>query len=358
LIDQLLADDLAAADPLPERRGILLGTRASGEEMRLAPHSGGLLIAGPSGGGKSTMMIGILERLAERAHQFCLVDPEGDYSEIENGTVVGDSQLPPSLQEIFQLLDQPDQQVVVNLLGIQLADRPAFFGSLLARLLDLRTKKGRPHWIVADEAHHLMPATGFPSAQTLPRETDGIALLTVHPERVAPAALALVDVVVALGDTAAKTLDNFADVVSIEHPNVGQVALATGDSLVWARRTQEPPFRMRIAPSRADRRRHVRKYAEGELGEDKSFYFRGPEGRLNLRAQNLQLFAQIAEGVDDETWDFHRRRGDFSRWFRVAIKDDALADQAQAIERDQSLSPAESRKRIRAAIEQRYTLPA
>src|SRR6266446_10126510 len=55
----------------------------------------------------------------------------------------------------------------------------------------------------------------------------------------------------------------------------------------------------------AQRLRHSRKYAEGELGEDKSFYFRGQEGSLNLRAQNLVLFLQIAEGVDDGTWLYH-----------------------------------------------------
>lgn len=358
LIDKLLADDLAEADATIARRGILLGTRESGEEVRLAPHRSGLLIAGPSGSGKSTMMIGILERLAERAYQFCLVDPEGDFGGIENGTVVGDSQQPPSLQEIFQLLDQPAEQVIVNLLGVQLADRAAFFSTLLTRLMDLRTKTGRPHWIVADEAHHLLPATGYPAAQTLPQETDGIALLTVHPERVAQAALALVDVVVAVGDTAAKTLDDFASALGIEPPSGGQAALTSGEALVWVRHSQEPPFSMHIAPSRADRRRHVRKYAEGELGEDKSFYFRGPGNQLNLRAQNLVLFAQMADGVDDETWGYHLRRGDCSRWFRDDIKDGELADEAEAVERDSSLSPAESRKRIRAAIERRYTLPA
>jgi len=50
------------------------------------------------------------------------------------------------------------------------------------------------------------------------------------------------------------------------------------------------PFRLRSAPGRTERRRHQRKYAEGDLGADKSFYFRGPAGALNLRAQNLTLF--------------------------------------------------------------------
>ena len=67
---------------------------------------------------------------------------------------------------------------------------------------------------------------------------------------------------------------------------------------------------------RQDRKRHTRKYAEGALGEDKSFYFRGPEAKLNLRAQNLTMFLQIGEGVDDATWLHHLRAGDYSRWMR------------------------------------------
>src|SRR5437763_1621565 len=47
--------------------------------------------------------------------------------------------------------------------------------------------------------------------------------------------------------------------------------------------------------SKAERRRHRRKYADGELPPDRSFFFRGPNGKLNLRAQNLQMFLQIAE---------------------------------------------------------------
>jgi len=70
------------------------------------------------------------------------------------------------------------------------------------------------------------------------------------------------------------------------------------------------------------------------------------------------MFKQIADGVDDVTWDFHLRRHDISVWFRDVIKDDALASEALAIEDAHELTPASSRARIRQAIERRYTAPA
>ena len=69
------------------------------------------------------------------------------------------------------------------------------------------------------------------------------------------------------------------------------------------------------------------------------------------------MFMQIADGIDDDTWRFHLDRGDYSRWFREMIKDDDLARAAEGIERQPEPSPADSRARVRAAIEARYTLP-
>ena len=80
-----------------------------------------------------------------------------------------------------------------------------------------------------------------------------------------------------------------------------------------------------------------------------------PAGKLNLRAHNLAVFLQLADGVDEETWLHHLRHGDYARWFRDAIKDDGLAEEAGRIEREAGLTAAESRARVRAAIEQRYT---
>src|SRR5439155_4102148 len=118
------------------------------------------------------------------------------------------------------------------------------------------------------------------------------------------------------------------------------------------------PSWIRLARTRAAHQRHVRKYAEGELPPDRSFVFRGPENKLKLRAQNLKAFEQLAEGVDDATWLHHLRRADYSRWFRDGIKDEELAREVERIERDESLSPQESRERIHDAMDKRYTLPA
>jgi len=87
------------------------------------------------------------------------------------------------------------------------------------------------------------------------------------------------------------------------------------------------------------------------------FLFHGPEGKLNLKAQNLAIFLQIADGLDDETWLFHLKNGDVSRWFRNVIKDPELAVEAELMERG-DVSAKESRKHIRAEIEERYILAA
>ena len=167
--------------------------------------------------------------------------------------------------------------------------------------------------------------------------------------------LSSVDLIVAIGESPAETLATFAATLGEPAPPVSAERLAAGEAIAWWRRPAREPFRFRTIPPRAERRRHLRKYASGELGEDKSFYFRGPDGKLNLRAQNLQLFLQLADGVDDETWTWHLRQSDYSRWFREAIKDDDLAAEVERIERESGLSAGESRARLRERVQERYT---
>ncbi len=114
--------------------------------------------------------------------------------------------------------------------------------------------------------------------------------------------------------------------------------------------------RFRVAPREVEHRRHIRKYTEGELPPDRSFYFRGPEERLNLRAANLIRFCELAEGVDEATWEHHLRAGDYSRWMREMIKDPELGDEVQAIERARDASPLEARRQVLAVVRRRYAV--
>jgi len=72
----------------------------------------------------------------------------------------------------------------------------------------------------------------------------------------------------------------------------------------------------------------------------------------------MNLFTQLAEGVDDETWNFHLKNADYSRWLRESVKDREVADQVAAIENDPRLRPSESRSQIIDAIRKHYTAPA
>lgn len=357
LIDRLVASDLAGLESRLARHAVALGT-AGDEEVRLSPYGVNVLLAGTSGSGKSTFATGFLERLDERAYQFCIVDPEGDYEHFEPAVVLGDGDRAPLVKEAVEVLARPDRNCVVNLLAVGMAGRPAFFDELFATLLELRSRTGRPHWIVIDETHHLLPASWTPTPHAPAERPHGLMLITVHPDRVASVVLSSVDLIVAIGDSPAETLGTFAATLGEPVPPVPPERPAPGEAIAWWRRPARDPFRFRTIPPRVERRRHLRKYVEGELGEDKSFYFRGPEGKLKLRAQNLEVFLQLADGVDDETWDHHLREGHYSRWFRDAIKDEELAAEAERIERAPGLPAKESRARLRERVEERYTGPA
>jgi hydroxymethylpyrimidine pyrophosphatase-like HAD family hydrolase len=355
LIDRLLEDDLAALESTT-RHDLPLGDVAGGDgEVRIRAYGETVLLSGPSESGKSTITGGFLERLGEAGYQFCLLDPEGDYETLEGVLIAGHKDQPPTVDEVMRLLKEPNQSVVVNLMGMPFDDRPDFFESLLPRLVEMRTKVALPHWLVIDEAHHHVPSGPGREPVLGPGDLGSCLLVTVHPDHLDRRILAAVDVIVTTGDPS-PTLKGFTKAVG-EQPPQEIPTPDQGEAVIW-RRGGGPPQVFKIVPAKVERRRHLRKYAEGELPDDRSFYFRGPDGRLNLRAQNLSLFMQLANGVDDETWSHHLSRGDYSSWLRNGIKDEDLADQARKIEEDDSLSPKESREMLGALIAERYTLPA
>ena len=358
LVAQMLDDDLSRHASRLQRHDILLGKDPRDLDVTLSPYDASALIVGTSGGGKSTIATGLVERLCKKGYNFCVIDPEGDYDALAQAAVLGSPDRAPSVDECMQLLAKPDQNAVFNLLGIKFADRPAFFMSLFARVRDLRTKTGRPHWLIVDEAHHVMPADWKPTDIALPQRLDGVFLVSINPAAVAKSALQLVETVIIKGDQPREMLREFAQAVSIKPPESGIDKVPVESALLWHKDGRDAPQLVRIEPNKTERKRHLRKYAEGVLGQERSFYFRGAEGKLKLRAQNLIAFTDLADGVDEDTWLYHWRRGDVSDWVRTCIKDPELAEKVAAIEHEDPDNAMATRQRVRELIEATYTLPA
>lgn len=356
LADELIANDLLRMEGNIERHLLSAGRRMNGTEVRIPPYGRNVLIAGPSGSGKSTLTAALIERLIDKAYQVCIIDPEGDYGTLASVVCLGNPQRAPSVNEVLSILEDPAINLAVNLLGLTLDDRPFFFAQLIPSLQAMRARTGRPHWLVLDEAHHMLPQTWGHAGSTLPRKLGETILVTVHPDHLAPEVIAPIDLVFAVGNSPERTLGKFAAATARGLTWPQQLTHTRGNVVAWFVSEGKAPFSMQPVRGRAERIRHHRKYAQGDLRYH-SFYFRGPEGRHNLKAQNLAVFCQIATGIDEATWLFHLRRNDYSRWFRDAIRDSWLAEQAEPIERRSDLSAQQTRQAICELVSARYTLP-
>ena len=354
LIDRLIDTDLAEFESSASQDCLVIG-RIGDKRVRLSPYGRNILVCGPSASGKSTAVIGLIEQIIDKRYQVCLIDPEGDYEDLKGCRTIGDETHPPSVKEVMQVLDDPDAQTTVNLTGVPGADRPGCFASLFSRVHELRLHAGRPHWLVIDEAHHVLPAEWTQVSTEVTEQLRNTILITVHPKHTSRAVLEKVNTIVVVGREPKKLFQEFAGTIDVKLPDMPERDLEQGEAAIWWLDKKELLFGMTIEPSRTDHHRHKRKYAEGQLEEERIFRFRGSADKLNLRAQNLKIFIQLAEGIDTETWLYHLKRGDYSNWFRRHIKDNELADRIAELENDESLSDKDSRERVTSAIAEKYT---
>ena len=345
---------LAGQEPF-RPRSIAVGVEDDGTPVTLPVRGPNLLVTGASGSGKSTLAGVFVERLVHDKYVVCLLDPEGDYRPLaeQEGIVVLASEPGTEAnraEEIGRLLRHRSTSVAIDLSSLDRSERVRAAARFLHAVQRLRAETGAPHWVLIDEAHHLFPRGGRVAEAMFDFEWRGVCLITSDPDQVAPSVLAVAERVLATSIAA----------VTERLPLLPRDAVPGGeldaDEALDITRSAGAPLRIRrfrVAPRETTHRRHVRKYATGRLEPEHSFHFRGPDGRLNLVAHNLETFTMLAEGVDDATWLHHFRSGDVSRWLREAIKDVGLADEVQALER--SGDAASSRRAVLEAIGRRYT---
>ncbi|MGH7312324.1 MAG: HAD hydrolase family protein [Candidatus Rokuibacteriota bacterium] len=364
VIEEHVLTDAVGFIPGLARHWLHVGRATGGDPVALPAHAVTLLVVGPSASGKSTLTGILVERLAQTARAFCLLDPEGDHEslgELEGVVVLGGKpeQSLPTAEELAQLLRQPLGRLVLNLSHLTMAEKVAYATQALGAIAGVRSAHGLPHWLIVDEAHHIVPAEGSTAVELLPMAGHSLALVTLTADQIAR------DVRQAVGVVASTDADAFRQALrtlAADRGDPGRLpkisgTLQRGEALL-ATLGERPPRAVRFEVDRREvqHRRHVRKYAEGELPPDRSFYFRGPQGALNLRAANLKRFCELAEGVDEATWSYHLGRRDYSAWMRSMIKDEQLADEVASLESNGDRPPGDARRLVLETVRRRYAV--
>jgi hypothetical protein len=249
-----------------------------------------------------------------------------------------------------QLLKEPQQNLVLCTLSVPLHDRPEFFGRLLDVLVQLRRDLSRPHWLILDEAHHLVPFPSGITADRFPSDFNNFIIISTSPHALHSAALSKIGMIITIGDNPAYPFEQFGKMLQCAVPTAIPV-LHKGEICVWERGPQAPYVARYNQPHQLQQR-HKKKYAQGDMG-DNSFIFRGEDKRLHLVANNLMLFLHIAEGIDIDTWLYHLHRKDYTNWFRKTIHDEDLAKKGEEAEK-MTDAPA-SRRHILDFIAEKYT---
>jgi hydroxymethylpyrimidine pyrophosphatase-like HAD family hydrolase/energy-coupling factor transporter ATP-binding protein EcfA2 len=352
LIDVVLQEDANVASRL--EHGIDLGRDQAGNHIHIEPYEGNVLIIGPSACGKSTLATALAEGMVRKHFEFCVIDPEGDYVDLRDAVCIGSRDLPPSTTEAMQFLDQVRVNLVVNMQALDLPQRWKLFARLLTQTSLLRARTGRPHWLVIDDAHEVLSGSHETALATIPPSAS--IFITAYPQVLAVSAIKSIDTIVALGNHPDRVLFELSK--SFDLPiTEAHTQLQPGQGLCWRRRGGPAPVAITLARPSQGHKRHAGKYAVGDVGPERSFYFNNPANGTKLRAQNLYRFMEIASAIDDATWERHLRAGDYSAWFHHVIKDDALSSETARIEQNQHLTAAISRNVIRKAIWDRYAAP-
>ena len=355
LVDRLINEDVALAPA--GKHGPWLGHDRDGGKVYPRPGDGCILLVGPSGSGKSTLATAMTERIVDLRLEFTVIDPEGDYLDLCDAIRIGSSEAPPNATEALRLIAQAGLNVVVNTQAMSMESRQALFDNFLQQASYLRSRTGRPHWLIFDEAHELLPATASPTKSALRhQDLTAAVLVTLHPKHLSREALSAVRLIVALGAAPAELLRDFARLTGVAEPECPEIV--RGEVLCWRPAGTGEVLALRLEPPRQDHRRHAGKYAIGDVGEQRSFYFHDLQNNRFIKAHNLYAFLDQSCTINDQSWQRHLRCGDFSAWFRHVIRDEGLAREAARVEADDTLSAAEARQLIRKAIWRRYAAPA
>jgi hydroxymethylpyrimidine pyrophosphatase-like HAD family hydrolase len=351
------------ASPRPQRRA-LLGRTAGGDEIGAALAGGNLLVAGDPKSGKSWVTGLLCEQLALQKYCVCVLDPEGDYTGLEQlpgVAVLGGDDPPPRPHELLRALRYPDLSVVVDLSRLSHTEKAEYLESALPALALVRRRAGVPHRIVVDEAHYFLGGTR--AVELLDLELGGYVLATYQTALLDPTVVQAADTIIVTLASDPREIRTLASASGLERPEeawasiLGQLDL--GEAVVLPGRTA-PDHELRrftLVPRLTPHVRHREKYLDVPVPARRAFVF-DAAGVAAPAAQTLRQFVDVVTSVPSEALDGHLRRRDFSRWIGDVFGDHHLASRISDLE-DQYLigwSP-DINDALARAVRERYDFP-
>ena len=326
--------------PRSGRERITLGwARSTTEPVTIPAHGVNILIHGDSLSGKSGLAGGFVERLVAARYATCVIDPEGDYQALadmrgvtwcEIGTLAGWN----DALAVFER--NPAASVVADLSALSSERQLELVRHGLVMLRRLRALRGRPHWIVLDEAHYALQAGGVPD-DAAGLDAKGFCLVTYRPSLLRDRVLDAVDLFVFGRTTAPAELEFLRALLQRRGQGDATIletlpALTPPDYLLAS--GGAPGAVSFVAPPRATRHvRHLGKYADHPVAPREAFVFRRRDGHAVATAATLRAFLAEVKTVGDEVLLHHASRGDFSRWIAEVFLDRQLASQTRKAER-------------------------
>src|SRR5690606_34188926 len=133
----------------------------------------------------------------------------------------------------------PAHSVFVNLASVRCPDRSRFTAELFERIEASSARRGRPHVIVLDCTESVVNERVVASLRRM--QTAMRVLVIERPEQLPHEALSAIDVVLALGDSAVRTISALGGTT----PAL-DASIEPGQAIAWFRDSGTTPFRLML----------------------------------------------------------------------------------------------------------------
>lgn len=338
-------------------------------EIRLNAHDlvdCNLLIAGGSGYGKSWLASRLAGGLIDGGYQLLALDPVGDLRALRRHATclcLGRDGV-PSISLVVQLLAETELSLVVDLSHVPTPEEQVLYTvELLRRVLEVRQRYGKPHWLLVDEAQDLLGSRDNPVQSSLLRapQAPGVCLVTWQPSRLDGAVLDRVNGVLLTRHRLSREAECLSHLLADRDLDVTGLAehlgkLGEGQALMWGVISLPDntlmPLKFSIGPRTFPEMHHLHRYREDRVAPSRRFYFHDEMGRTTPAGNLRELIARLRI-LAPSVVEFHFQRGDYTRWIRDVLHDETLARWVDRLQTT-DLSGEALRLALLETFEQRY----